>query len=133
MTNSRTIGVALGALVCAVVVAGNMSRGDRLGMSVYPNPASLALAPAVVFALGRCRRLRGDSPADVREFGVQVGSIAGTVFAIGIGLFTVSRFPSASWTFWLFGSATAFGSVLALSILAAYAAGHKKPNAPRAA
>jgi hypothetical protein len=65
----------------------------------------------------------------VSEFGLRVGAIAGAVFAIGIGLFTNSWFDVVSWRFLLFGSAVAFGSVLLLSSLAAYAAGQKKSNA----
>jgi uncharacterized oligopeptide transporter (OPT) family protein len=126
MASNRTIGVVLGVLVSAVVVAGNMSRGDRHGMSVYPDLVSLAIAPTVVYVLGRRRRLRGETPESVTEFGVRVGTIAGAVFAIGIGLFTISWFHTVPWWFWMFGSATAFGSVLVLSRLAAYAAGQKK-------
>lgn len=129
MATNRTIGVVLGSLVCAVVIAGNVSRADRHGMSVYPDLVSMAFAPTVVFVLGRRRRLRGDSPEAVSEFGLRVGAIAGAVFAIGIGLFTNSWFHVVSWRFLLFGSAEAFGSVLLLSSLAAYAAGQKKPIA----
>ncbi len=129
MTSNRTIGVVLGSLVCAVVIAGNVSRADRHSMSVYPDLVSMAIAPTVVFVLARRRRLRGESPEAVSEFGRRVGTIAGAVFATGIGLFTISWFHAAPWWLWLFGSATAFGSVLVLSGLAAYAAGHKKPIA----
>ena len=129
MNSNRTIGVVLGGLVCAVVVAGNMSRANRYGMSVYPDLVSMAIAPTVVYVLGRRRRLRGDTAEAVSEFGLRVGAIAGAVFAVGIGLFTNSWFHVVSWRFLLFGSAAAFGSVLLLSGLAAYAAGQKKPIA----
>lgn len=124
MTSNRTIGVVLGSLVCVVVIAGNMSRATPHGMSVYPDMVSMAIAPTVVYILGRRRRLRGDTPEAVSEFGMRVGAIAGAVFAIGLGLFAISW--TAAWRLWLFGSATAFGTVLVLSSLAAYVAGQKK-------
>jgi len=36
MTNDKIIGVVLGAIVCAAVIAGNVRRADRHGGSVYP-------------------------------------------------------------------------------------------------
>ncbi len=129
MTSTRIIGVVLGALICAVVIAGNVSRADRHGMSVYPDFVSLAIAPAVVFVLARRRRLRGESPQAVSDFGLRVGTSAGAVFAAGIGLFTIAWFHAAPWWLSVFSSATAFGSVLVLASLAAYAAGRKKPIA----
>lgn len=126
MTSNKTIGVVLGLLVCAVVVAGNMSRANRYGISVYPDLVSMAIAPTVVYVLGRRRRLRGDASEAVNAFGSHVGAIAGAVFAIGMALFTNSWLHPVSWRLLLFGSATAFGSVFLLSSLAAYAAGQKK-------
>jgi len=95
-------------------------------MSVYPDLVSMAIAPTVIYVLSRRRRLRGDTPEAVSAFGVRVGAIAGAVFAIGLGLFTRSWLHPVSVRLLLFGSAAAFGSVLVLSSLAAYAAGQKK-------
>ncbi len=127
MASARTIGIVIGVLVCVVVVAGNVFRADSRGMSVFPDLVSMAIAPSVVYALGRRRRLRGDTPEAVSDFGVSVGAIAGGVFAIGLGLLTIYR--TDVWRLWLFGSATAFGSVLVLSRFAANAAGHKRITA----
>jgi hypothetical protein len=81
----------------------------------------------VVYVLGRRRRLGGDSPDDIRVFGVWVGAIAGAVFAVGLGLFTL--YWVAAWPLGLFGSGTAFGSVFVLSCFAAYAASQKRITA----
>jgi hypothetical protein len=127
MSNDRTIGVVLGSLVCAVAVTGNVLRADPHVVSVYPDLVSMAIAPIVVYILGRRRRLHGDSSDAVGVFGVRVGRIAGGVFAFGLGLF--SLYWLGAWPLWAFGTGAAFGSVFALSSLAAYAAGHQRINA----
>jgi hypothetical protein len=107
-----------------VVIAGNLVRFDPHLVSVYPDVVSVAIAPLVVYVTGRRRRLRGASSQTVLAFGVRVGAIAGTVFAAGLGVFSiygVSAFPLL-----LFGCAIAFTSVFVLSCLAAYAATLKR-------
>jgi hypothetical protein len=124
MTNDNIIGVVLGTLVCAVVILGNILRSDPHFVSVYPDIASGAVAPLFVYVAGRRRRLNGESSEAVEAFGVRVGTIAGAIFAVGLGAFTF---------YWLatspplaFGSAAAFGSVVVLSWFSAYAAAHKR-------
>jgi hypothetical protein len=121
MTRDRGTGVVLGLLVCAVVIAGNVHRGNPHLLSVYPDLAALVIAPVVIYLLARRRRRRGDAPEVVRGFGVRTGAVAGVVFAIGLGLFTV-LYGTGPWPLWVFAGATAFGSVLLLSTAAAYAA-----------
>jgi hypothetical protein len=108
----------------AVVIAGNVLRGDLHLVSVYPDVVSVAVAPLVVYVAGRRRRLRGDSSQAVQAFGVRVGAIAGAVFAAGIGIFTL--YWLAAWPLWTLGSGVAFSSVFALSCFSAYAAGHDR-------
>lgn len=124
MTNDNTIGVVLGSVVCAVVIAGNVLRADPHLVSVYPDVVSVALAPLVVYVAARRRRLRGEPSESVRAFGVRAGAIAGGVFALGLGVFTFYWLGARP--LWLFGTGTAFGSVFVLSCFAAYAAGHKR-------
>jgi len=124
MTNDNIIGVVLGLLLCAVVVADNLIRSDPRLVSVYPDVVSVAVAPLVVYVAGRRRRLSGESSEAVQAFGVRVGAIAGAVFAVGLGVLTLYRL--AAWPLWPFGSGAAFGSVFALSCFSAYAAAHKR-------
>ena len=124
MTKDKIVGVVLGAMVCAVVIAGNVRRADPHMVSVYPDIVSVALAPLVVFAIGRHRRNNGESSDSIRAFGVHVGAIAGAVFAVGIGLF--SMYSVAAWPLWAFGGAVAFSTVFLLSCWSAYLAGQNR-------
>ncbi len=124
MTDDNIIGVVLGSVVCAVVIAGNVMRADPHLVSVYPDAVSIAVAPLVVYVAGRRRRLSGEPAEAVQVFGVRAGAIAGSVFALGLGVFTFYWLGARP--LWLFGTGTAFGSVFVLSCLAAYAAGHKR-------
>ena len=62
-----------------------------------------------------------------------LGSVIGYLLAgcaigpFGLGLF--SLYWLGAWPLWAFGAGAAFGSVFALSSLAAYAAGHQRINA----
>jgi hypothetical protein len=114
----------LGAIVCAVVIAGNVRRADPHLVSVSPDVVSVALAPLVVFAIGRHRRKNGESSDSIRMFGVQVGAIAGAVFAVGLGVFTMYSF--AAWPLWAFGGGVAFSTVFLLSSWSAYLAGQNR-------
>ena len=129
MTNDNILGVVLGLVVCAVVIAGNVLRSDPHLVSVYPDAFSIAVAPLVVYVAARRRRLRGESSHAVDTFGVRVGAVAGAVFAAGLGAFT--SYWLASWPLWALaiGAAAAFGSVFVLSCFAAYAAGHRRVTA----
>jgi hypothetical protein len=124
MTNDNIIGVGIGLLVCAVVIVGNLVRSDPHLVSVYPDVVSVAVAPFVVYVIGRRQRLRGASPETVVESGIQVAAIAGIVFAAGLGIFTIYWLPA--WPHVTFVSGVAFTSVFLLSSLAAYMAGHKR-------
>ena len=124
MTNDKMIGVVLGSIVCAVVVAGNVLRADPHLVRVYPDVVSVAVVPLVVYVAGRRRRLNGESPEAIQAFGVRVGAIAGAVFAAGLGAFTL--YWLAAWAFLAFGTSVAFGSVFVLSCFSAYAAGLKR-------
>jgi hypothetical protein len=44
MTNDKIIGVVLGSIVCAVVVAGNLGRADPYFVTVYPDLVSCSRA-----------------------------------------------------------------------------------------
>jgi hypothetical protein len=127
MTTDKTIGIVLGLIVCAVVIAGNLRRGDAHLVSVYPDAVGVAIAPLVVYVVGRRRRLKGGSSASIQAFGIRVGAIAGVVFATGLGGF--SLYWLGPWPLWAFGSSVALGSVFVLSCFAAYAAGHKRVTA----
>ena len=122
MNNDNVIAVALGAVVCAVAIVGNVVRADAHFVHVYPNVASVLLTPLVVYVVGRRRRVRGESSEAVQRFGVRVGALAAVVFALGLGAFTgywLGVGPLAA-----FNSVTAFGSMFVLSCFAGYAAGH---------
>jgi hypothetical protein len=127
MTNDKIIGVVLGSLVCAATIVGNILRSDRHLVRVYPDVVGVAIAPLVVYVVGRRRRRRGESSEAVQLFGVRVGAIAGSVFAAGLGAFTL--YLLAAWPLLAFGSGVAFSSVFALSCFAAYAAGHERITA----
>jgi hypothetical protein len=127
MTNDKIIGVVLGWLVCAVVIVGNTLRADHHLVSVYPDVVSVAIAPLVVYVVGRRRRRRGESSEAVQVFGVRVGAIAGAVFAAELWAF--SLYWLAAWPLLAFGSGVAFSSVFVLSCFAAYAAGHERITA----
>jgi hypothetical protein len=124
MTNDKIIGVVLGSIVCAVVIAGNVRRGDPHLVSTYPDVVSVAVAPLVVYLVGRRRRLNGESSATVQTFGVRVGAIAGAVFAAGLGAFAM--YWLVAWPLLAFGAGVAFSSVFVLSCFSAYVAGHKR-------
>jgi hypothetical protein len=124
MTNDKIIGVMLGSIVCAVVIAGNIRRADPHGGSVYPDVLSLTVAPLVVYVVGRRRRLNGESLEAVQAFGARVGAIAGAVFAAGVGAF--AWYWLAAWPLWAFSASVAFISVFVLSCFSAYVAAHKR-------
>jgi hypothetical protein len=127
MTNDKFIGVVLGAIVCAVVIAGNLRRADPHLVSAYPDVVTVAVVPLVVYVVARRRRLNGESSQAVQLFGVRVGAIAGAVFAAGLGAFTLYRL--AAWPLLAFSAGIAFISVFALSCFSAYAAGRKRITA----
>jgi hypothetical protein len=120
MTSDNGIGVALGSLVCAVVIAGNLVRSDPHIVSVYPDVFSAAIVPFAVYVIGRRRRLGDVSSEAVRAFGIRIGAAAGTVFAAGLGTFTI--YWLSAWPLLAFGSGVAFTSVFVLSCFAATAA-----------
>jgi hypothetical protein len=124
MTNDTFFGVVLGALICAVVIGGNVRRSDPHLVSVYPDVVSVAVAPIAVYLAARRRRLRGQSSEAVQAFGVRIGAIAGAVFATGFGTFT--SFWLAAWPLSVFVTGAAFGSVFLLSFFSAYAAGRTR-------
>ena len=124
MTNDKTLGVVLGSIVCAVVIAGNVRRADPHLLIVYPDVVSVAVAPLVVYVVGRRRRLNGESSDSIQAFGIRVGATAGAVFAVGLGAFTLYWFTA--WPLWAFSTGVAFSSVFVLSCFSAYAAGHKR-------
>jgi hypothetical protein len=124
MTNDNIIGVVLGSIVCAVVIAGNIRRADPHLVSLYPDGFSVAVAPLVVYAVGRRRRLNGESSDAIQVFGARVGAIAGSLFAAGIGAFTL--YWLAAPPLWAVSAGVAFGSMFVLSCFAAYVAGHKR-------
>jgi hypothetical protein len=127
MANDTFFGVILGTLICAVVIGGNLRRSDPHLVSVFPNVVSIAVLPIAVYTAGRHRRRRGQSSEAVQAFGVRVGVIAGTVFAVGLGVFTL--YWLTAWQLWAFESGAAFGSVLLLSSFSAYAAGRTRITA----
>jgi hypothetical protein len=127
MTNDKIIGVVLGSIVCAVVIAGNVRRADPHLVSVYPDLVSVAVAPLVVYGAGHRRRRNGESADSIQAFGVRVGATAGAVFAVGLGAFTL--YWLAAWPLWAFGTGVAFSSVFVLSCFSAYLAGHKRITA----
>jgi hypothetical protein len=127
MINDKIVGVVLGAVVCALVIVGNVRRGDAHLVSVYPDVVSVAVAPLVIYGIGRRRRLNGESSDSIQAFGARVGAIAGAVFAVGLAAFAF---------YWLaavpplvFGTAVAFGSVFLLASFSAHVAAHKRISA----
>ena len=124
MTNDKIIGVVLGSIVCAVVIAGNIRRDDPHGGSVYPDMVSLAVAPLVVYVVARRRRLNGHSSDAVQAFGVRVGATAGAVFAAGVGAF--AWYWLGAWPLWAFSAGVAFITVFVLSCFSAYVAAHQR-------
>ena len=76
-------------IVTAVVIAGNVRRADPHGVSTYPDVVSVAIAPLVVYVVGRRRRRNGESADSIQAFGARVGATAGAVFAAGLGAFTL--------------------------------------------
>jgi hypothetical protein len=125
--NDNIIGVVIGSLVCAVVIVGNLVRSDPHLVSVYPDVVSVAVAPLVVYVAGRRRRLGGASAQEVLAFGVRIGAIAGTVFAAGLGIFTIYRLSASPLV--AFNCGIAFTSVFMLSCFASYAAALKRISA----
>jgi hypothetical protein len=126
MTNEKIIGVVLGSIVCAVVIASNVRRADPHLVSTYPDVVSVAIAPLVVYVLGRRRRWNGESADSIQAFGARVGAIAGAVFAAGVGAFTAYWLTSWPWPLWAFSAGVAASSVFVLSCFSAYVAGHKR-------
>lgn len=124
MRHDTILGVALGSLVCAVAITGNLMRADPHLVSFYPDIASALIVPLVIFISLRRQRRSGAGAEAVQAFGVRVGAVAGATFGAGLGAFTVYMF--GAWSFVAFGTATAFLSVFVLSCLAAYVAGHRR-------
>ena len=124
MTNDNLIGLAVGLLVCAVVILGNVVRADPHLVSVYPDVVGAAVAPLVVYVAGRRRRLRGASSQTVLAAGARTGATAGAVIAAGFGMFTMYWLPG--WPLVAVGCGIAFASVFVLSCFASYAAALKR-------
>jgi xanthine/uracil permease len=127
MMNDKSIGLLLGLVLCGVAVTGNLLRADPHGVSTYPSLASMAIAPLVVFAVGRHRKLHGVPFDAVRLLGVRVGAIAGAVFAAGIGAYTLYRLQHAPLV--AFAVVTAFFSTFVLCSVAGLAAGQRRLDA----
>ena len=124
MTNDKIIGVVLGSIVLAVVIASNVRRADPHLVSTYPDVVSVAIAPLVVYVVGRRRRRNGESSHAIQAFGARVGATAGAVFAAGLAAFTL--YWLGAWPLWAFSAGVAFISVFLLSCFSAYVAAHKR-------
>jgi hypothetical protein len=124
MKSDRSLGLLLGLVLCVVAVLGNVRRADPHLVNVFPDAASMVVAPLMVFAVGRYRRQRGESSEAVRIFSARVGCVAGAAFAVGLGGFTLYRMPHA--TIVAFASLTAFFATFVLCCLAGLMAGHRR-------
>lgn len=127
MTSDKSIGPLLGLVLCALAVTSNVLRADPHVVRTYPGLAIMAIAPAVVFVLGRRRRLHGESFEAVRLLGVRVGMIAGAVFATGFCAFTLYRMPHVPLA--AFAIVTAFVPTFVLCCFAGMAAAQRRVTA----
>ena len=116
MTSPRTIGVGAGLLSTAVAVASNLRRGDPHLVSTAPDLLTLVVVVAVVWCAvrwaGAQQQTAGRHPAQTTTV------VTSTVFALGIGAFTLWYLPSHA----LVLGALAAGSGFALIYLAGFVA-----------
>lgn len=116
MTSPAMIGVGTGLLSTAVAVASNLRRGDPHVVSTAPDLLTLVVVVAVVwFAVrwaGGQPQTSGQNPAKTTTV------LASTVFALGIGTFTLWYLPSHAPVL----GAVAAGSGFAVIYLAGFVA-----------
>lgn len=116
MTSPGTIGVGAGLLSTVVAVGSNLRRGDPHLVSAAPDLTTLVLVVAVVWLAvrwgGAQRRSEGRHPA------LTTTVVASSVFALGMGAFTVWYLPSHAPVLGAFGAVSGF----VLAYLAGFAA-----------
>lgn len=119
MTSPGTIGVGAGLLSTVVAVASNLRRGDPHLVSTAPDLLTLVVVVAVVwFAVrwaGAQQHVAGRHPAK------RTTIVASTVFALGMGAFTLWYLPSHAPVLGAFGA----GSGFVLAYLAGFAASRR--------
>lgn len=89
MASSLGFGVALGVLLSAVSIAGNMRRGDAHLVSIFPDLVGVALLAISIYLITRRQRGRLDRH-DLMWFGLRQVLAAAVVFAIAAAIFTQS-------------------------------------------
>jgi hypothetical protein len=115
MISPRAIGAGAGLLSTFVAAASNLRRGDPHLVSAAPDLLTLVAVVAVVsFAVRRA----GAQHVAGRESAQKATVVASTVFALGMGAFTLWYLPSHALVLGAFGA----GSGFVLAYLAGLAA-----------
>lgn len=115
MTSPGAIGAGAGLLSTFVAAASNLLRGDPHLVSTAPDLLTLVAVVAVVwFAVRRA----GAHPVAGRQSAQKATIVASTVFALGMGAFTLWYLPSHALVLGAFGA----GSGFVLAYLAGLAA-----------
>ena len=105
MTSPKTIGVGAGLLSTVAAVASNLRTGDPHRVSTAPDLLTVVVVVAIVwFAVKRA----GQGPAAGRRSAQTATLVASTVFALGMGAFTLWYLPSHALALGGFGAGSGF-------------------------
>lgn len=121
MTSPGAIGAGAGVISTCVAAASNLLRGNPHLVSTAPDLLTLVAVVAVVWI---AVRRAGAHPVAGRQSAQRATVVASTVFALGMGAFTLWYLPSHALVLGAFGA----GSGFVLAYLAGLAASRTIQN-----
>ena len=95
MGRETRLGIGMGAVIAASSVFGNLVRGDRHILSLFPDLVTLVAVTALLFLGLQANRHRVRSGTDQRQSGLRTTVVAAAVAAVLLAAFAMLWLPNA--------------------------------------